>query len=222
MHEILTRPEPHLADDWMFALFLFVLVVLAWVRVRTPGYFSRLLNMFTNDRLMRQALQEENVSLRPDAAITFCYYLLGALLLVHLSALFGWKTGISSSPLNFLLFFTGLLSAYSVKPALLRFVGWLVRFREGIEEYARIISHFNRVLMLVLLVPLMLMTYLPIQVAVTLAWVALGLVVSVLIYRLWRGVQAAADARIPLTYILFYICTFEFLPLLVFYRVVNP
>ncbi len=221
MYDIIPRPHPSLASDWMVLVILFILVVLAWVGVRTPGYFARQFAMLGNVRMMRQAMQEENVSLRPDAALLFCYYLLGALLLVHLSRLFGWTTGITQPVYNFALFTGVLMVTYTVKSAFIRLIGWLVRHPQGIDEYTGIISLCNRTLLLVLFPLVVSLTYMPVPDARQMVWAILILLSGVLLFRLFRGVQAAAEYRIPVTYLFFYICTFEILPMLVAYRVLN-
>jgi hypothetical protein len=219
MNGIVTRPEVTLGEDWMFLVFLFALVTLAYTRRFHPLRITRLWNSTWNVRILRQAIREEPNTPRANLLFNLSFFFQTALV-VYLAIKF---TGIA--PLGYtgfglyLLFVLGVMAMYLLKTASIRAVQMMADGDFGLTEYEYNVFLINRVIGLLLMPVNMLLAYLPKIFVSPFIGAAVGLYSMMIFYRMIRGFVNAAGSGVPVFYIFFYICTLEILPLAVGMRI---
>lgn len=203
------RPHDPLAADWITALFLGCLLVLAIINHAAPRTWRVLLHSAFRMRLGRQTLRED-VDLQDRNFI-------GLLLVaVAVIALFGWQAvaggGTHQAPTYLLL--VGVVAGVFVAQGLLpRLLAGLLRVDAGSSEYLYTGSLLYALLGMVLLPVVVLATYnSEWRGALILAGSAV-LAITVL-YRWVRGVWIGLGEGVSPGYIFLYLCAAEIMPVL--------
>lgn len=201
------RMRDPLNAEWVTAVLLLVVVLIALIQVGSPRKWRLLGRSMFSMRLGKQALREE-MDLRDQA-------FLGLLAIgITLLALFGWQVltlrgGGGAFPMLAGVVVAVVLGHYVV----LRLLGTMLRANNGIQEY--IYTGFLLFILagLALLPLVVFVAYRPDwrPWAVAGGGAVLGLL---LLYRWMRGVWIGFGEGIPLRYIILYFCAAELMPVL--------
>jgi len=215
MNEAMLRPAVNLAEDWMILVFLFALITVAYTRRFHPLRISRLWNSTWNVRILRQAIREEPNTPRANLLFNVSFFLLTALVIFLAVKFFNLRPyGLIGFPL-YMSILGGVIAAYALKTAGIRVVQLMSDGDYGLSEYEYNLFLINRVIGLFLFPVTAFLAYSPLKMIQPFVLIALILFVSMMIYRMLRGLFNAASSGVPVFYIFFYICTLEILPLVV-------
>ncbi len=215
MNELIPRPDINLSEDWMILIFLFALATIAYTRRFHPLRIGRLWNSTWNVRVLRQAIREEPNTPRANLLFNVSFYLLTALVLYVVVKFFHLHPNeLTGLPL-YLLILGGVVIAYGLKMAGIRAVQVMADGDFGLSEYEYNVFLMNRVIGLFLLPITAFLVYSPIPVVEPFVLSVLLLFISMMIYRMIRGLFNAVASGVPVFYIFFYICTLEILPLVI-------
>ncbi|MCC6601423.1 MAG: DUF4271 domain-containing protein [Crocinitomicaceae bacterium] len=218
MNEIIPRPATQLAEDWMALVFLCSLAVLAWTRVSRPARFAHVWRAAFNIQLMRQGVREESSTPVEYYLLSGNFALLLALMIYLSLKLYGISPWGWSGYGLFIVIFIAVAAIYMIKKAGILLIRWLALGDYGLVEYQYNLGLLNRLSGMVLLPFVLIATYSPLNATPALLFCAFIVFLVVFLYRISRGVINAFGSGVNLFYIFFYICTLEFLPLLVLYR----
>ena len=212
--EILTRPQPNLFEDWMVAVFLLVLGLLAYVRTVYQRRLNRLVNATFRIQILRQMMREELVFSHPSSVLMFLNFsLISGLLLYQTANFFGLSIGVAHGFRTYLLWVCGVLVFYALKALLINFLRWIFRDGGVLREYLFEIFLLNKIANLVLLPTVILLTFLNISMAgYVLAGIGIFLGV-LLLFRIFTGLKTAATYHVSGVYIILYLCALEIAPL---------
>lgn len=220
MNEALARPAHQLAEEWMFPVFLFCLVVLAYLNYSSPARLRHTWKSVFSPRYMRQVLREESNVPKEYLLLVLNFVLLTSLLLY---GFFKIKS-ISLFGLNGFLLYACLcglvLLLYPIKTFFISLISWLVNGDFGLSEYRYWVVLLNRFVGILLLPLVLVAVYLPVQQAPVVIFSGLFLLGVVYLYRLSMALINALRSDIGVFYIFFYICTLEILPLIVFTKLI--
>jgi hypothetical protein len=215
MYEIVMRPEFNLGEDWMFLVFLFAFMTLAYTRRFHPMRITRLWNSTWNVRILRQAIREEPNTPRANLLFNLSFFFMTSLVIYLVVKFSGIRPmGLSGFPL-YLTLVGSVMTMYAVKTASMRLVQLMADGDFGLTEYEYNIFLINRVIGLLLVPVTMILAYSPKIWISPFIGAALGLYAMMIFYRMLRGFVNAAGSGVPVFYIFFYICTLEILPLAV-------
>jgi hypothetical protein len=215
MLEVLARPEVNLGEDWMFLVFVFAFVTLAYTRRYHPERIMRLWNSAWNVRILRQAIREEPNTPRANLLFNLSFFFLTALVIYLVIKFYkNSPLGLSGFPL-YLMLVLGVMLTYLIKSASIRAVQLMADGDFGLTEYEYNVFLINRIIGLLLVPISMVLAYSPKILVSPFVGGALGLYAMMIIYRIVRGFVNAAGSGVPVFYIFFYICTLEILPLAV-------
>lgn len=215
MHDNVLRPEVSLGEDWMFPIFLFVLISLAYTRSFHPLRISRLWNSTWNVRILRQAIREEPNTPRANLLFNLSFFFMTSLLLYLVVKTTGLEPmGLTGFPM-YLTLVVGVMAIYLIKTVSIRAVQLMADGDFGLTEYEYNVFLINRVIGLMLMPISMVLAYSPKIWVSPFIGAGLGLYAMMILYRMLRGFVNAAGSGVPLFYIFFYICTLEILPLAV-------
>ncbi|MBK6370210.1 MAG: DUF4271 domain-containing protein [Flavobacteriales bacterium] len=193
--------------EWVTAVLLLVLLVLALINTSSHRKWRSLGRSMFRMRLGRHALREE-MDLQDRAFLGLL--VVGATVL----ALFAWQALVlaghgSSFPLLVGLVAGVVLGHY----LLLRLLGGLLRAAPGVEEYLYT-GFLIFILAGVLLLPLVAFMAYQAHWRPWVLVVGLSLLAALLLYRWFRGAWIGVEEGIPLRYIILYFCAAEILPVL--------
>jgi hypothetical protein len=206
------------SDNWAPVIFLALVVVVAVLRTR---YFSRvrtLFNAFITNRFIGQLRREENVFTNRVNILLSVIYVWALSLFAYLSfestlrdLLPGYRKW------EIFLFLNGFIVVlYFVKIGLIRLFGFLFEMQKQAAEYIFGIFLYNQIAGIFLLPLLLGMLYISMFSVNILTLIGLGILIGLYLLRLGRVILSAAGAPgISLYYLFLYLCTLEFLPLLI-------
>lgn len=199
--------------EWLFwSLMLFNVIALAYVRTAMPGYITVLIRTGVYNRQLYQNVQEGlRLSGAGSVLLTVGYLNCFAVLLSTFIPNSADKT-------IWILFGAGA-AVLIIKFALIRFLGFLTEVREGLTEHW--INHliYFQIIMLVL-TPLLCLTHFAPQTVQPVIGITIASFMAIMI--LLREVQSfirAIRQRVPIVYIILYLCTLELIPLIVLIKV---
>lgn len=216
MHQTIELPAYNLASEWIALLFLSILLCLLWVKVNYSRRFELLFGAIVNPRFLRQLMREELVfSHRASVVLTVVFFLTGSLFLFELDNIFNLSI-IENEGLglwfNYLIL---LLMIYTIKVSSMQLVRLIGNGDFGLEEYQYNVFLINNAVGVVLFPFVLMGAYLYKTEASGVLLAGVGIFGLLFIYRLSRGIFSALSNRIPLFYIILYLCSLEILPLLI-------
>lgn len=212
MEPALRNPN-QLSEDWMFPVFILLLIGIAYVRAGSPSRMKNIWRSSFNILWMRQTMREESNLPKEYVVLQICFFSLAGISLFCLVKMLHLTIySLSGLPL-FLLLSLAVALIYGLKVIGIKLTAFLVAGDFTLSEYLYNLFLINRLLSLFLFIPVILLCYSPLSFTAPLL-IFIGLLVLIFyLYRLSRGLINALRSGIGAFYIFFYICTLEFLPL---------
>ena len=204
--------------DWLIGVLLICFVLFATVRLIFNKYLSQLIlstiNYSTFSRLLRERyFNLLHASFRLDIISNL------------ISALFGYQFltaykinfGISNSFYVYLICLAGVIGYFTAKRIIYYFIGILTESKQEIQEYLFSITVYNRVLGLFLLPLSGMIAFIPLSKNKPLLFAGAGLIGIFYLMSLLRGSKIFLKKQFSISYLILYLCTLEFLPLILLY-----
>jgi hypothetical protein len=215
--ESIKRTYPFLQEDWMIAMLVIVVAVLALIRYNYPKRFVRLGQAIFRARLLRQLMREELVLSHRTSLALILIFAANAAILVYLAAKsYGWVPYREFEYWFFPMVFGVIILLYLWKIIMIRLIQFFFSTDSGLSEYLVFSLVFNMILGLVWF-PLILVALVTLQETVQiLLAICLALFLVGYLIRLGRGVLIAREQHIFSVYIILYLCALEILPFAVF------
>lgn len=222
MPEILELPAYNLSSEWIAAILLIVVLCLLWIKINYSRRFQLLFGALVNNRFLKQLMREELVfSHRASIVLTLVFFLVGSLFLFELDSIFQFNI-IDAQGFNLWGSYLILLTMiYVIKVSSMQLIKLISGADYGLEEYQYNIFLINNAVGVILLPFVCFGAYFYREEAGPLLLIGIIIVTISLLYRLGRGVFSAIENRIPLFYIILYLCSLEILPLLILFKAVK-
>ena len=204
--------------DWIVFVIIVALMSLIFVRLFFSKVFSQIKSHIITPAISRSALREENVQIRQAfLLLSFNFYIIGGLFLFLISERFSWDAAWMNSGFVRYMIFTLLLAIFfPLKVLGIRMLGLLFDKLPLAESYVFNIQLTNNTLGL-LLVPITAgLAYIHWPYMNTAVIVISVLVIAFLMIQVLKGIFIWHNQRpFSLHYLIVYLCTLEFAPLLV-------
>ena len=205
------RPAENLFEDWMFVLFSISVGFFAFYMAFYHSKIKNVFRGFRSDVLMRQLMREENITPRSYFFLALLYGAsLSVLMVLTLKHFFTFQL---EAVLLFFCVWLGISLVYLLKWLSIKVVQWLIEGDFTLLEYSYRTFAMNRLLGIVLF-PLIIWLTLTdrswLNSSLFCAWLLIGMA---WFWRIIKGAWVAIQARVPIFFIFFYICTLEILPL---------
>lgn len=220
-------PKNQNTSNWQMVVLLFILILFAIVNVFYKKKFKQLISAFFVNRHASQAAREENIFLQRLNIILFINFIfIITLFLYQVSEFYNFKLKYYEGTLYFFWLLTIIVALYLLKMLIVKALGFIFKTEKETSEYIFNTLLFNNILGLVLLPLVFCLVFLP-EINPRI-FIYTGAVFSVLalIYRALRGyIIGASHSGISRLYLFLYLCTLEFLPLIVIIKVLmnrNP
>lgn len=210
-----TRTNP----DWLVGLIVLLFLLFATVKLIFNKYLSQLvqstINYSTFTRLFRERyFNLLHASFRLDVIFNMTLALFGYQFL----SLYKINLGYSKSYYVYLACLGIVIGYFTAKRILYYLIGILTESKQEIQEYLFSITVFNRVLGLFLLPISATIAFIPLSQVEPLLFGGLGIIVIFYILSLIRGAKIFLKKQFSISYLILYLCTLEFLPLLLIYN----
>ncbi len=212
--EPVLRSANQLSEDWMFPVFVLLLLGFAYIRSTYNIGLKNTWRSSFNVLWLRQTMREESNVPKEYIILQINFFILIGLSLYCLAKFFQWNI-LSLHGFLLFLFFTAIVALiYGIKTLGIFITRFLVDGDFSLSEYLYNLFLLHRLLALFLFLPVVLLCYSPLENSPSIL-IIIGLFLSVFyLYRLSRGLINALRSDVGAFYIFFYICTLEILPLL--------
>ncbi len=208
--------------DWLFGIFLFLVVLFIWIRIFYSKFFGTLANAMVSFHLSAKLFEERNVlSHRVSIVLDFIY------IVVFSIFIFEWIdytqfSGPGMTGFNLFLLLINIIMIYTLlRVVVLRLVGSLFLVRPLFLEYIHNTFVINKGLGIALF-PLVIMgQYLPYAIIPVVLWIGIIALSIGFLFKAIRAYQIIIRRDILLFYLILYLCTLEILPLLLGYKFVT-
>lgn len=200
---------------WIAPSILFCFVLLA---IAQYGWHKRMFQIFKAffvGRLFIQLAREGRLFNERVTLFLFSSYVISFTLFLFqiISFYIGTSSSSTTSLILFMQLLAGVILFYILKIALFRFSGYVFKSVKETSDYVLTIFVFGQIAGILILPFLVLLTYTKSEIII-----AAGLILfsMLYVYRFFRGaVTVTSASKISAYYIFLYLCTLEFLPLLI-------
>ena len=205
--------------DWLIGVLLICFVLFATVRLIFNKYLNQLILSTISYSTFLRLLRERyfnllHASFRLDIISNtilalFCYQFFSA---------YKINFGISGSFYVYLACLAGVIGYFTMKRILYYFIGVLTESNQEVHEYLFGITVYNRVLGIFLLPITGVIAFIPLSKDKPLLFAGAGLIGIFYLMLLFRGSKIFLKKQFSISYLILYLCTLEFLPLILLYN----
>jgi hypothetical protein len=205
--------------DWLIGVLLICFVLFATVRLIFSKYLNQLILSTINYSTFLRLLRERYFNLL-HASFRLDIISNGIMALFTYQFLTSYKInfGLSNSFNIYLSCLGGVIGYFTVKRMIYSFIGILTESKQEIQEYLFSITVFNRVLGVFLLPLTGIIAFIPLSTEKPLLFVGAGLTGIYYLMSLLRGSKIFLKKQFSISYLILYLCTLEFLPLILLYN----
>lgn len=214
------REKVSRSTDWITILLFTALLLFASIRYSYLKYikqlFTSLVSYPTSVRLMQESsYPPSHVATRLD----IIFYLVSSVFIYQALHIFS-PPEINNQFIFFAIVLSGVVLYFLGKKFLYSILGLMFETRTETGEYLFNLNNSNRLLGLALLPVVVLLFYSPIQAPTTMVAAGLILFLAFQAMLLRRGILILLRKQFSIFYLFLYLCTLEFLPLLLIYKIV--
>ncbi|PIF05413.1 MAG: hypothetical protein CSA36_06660 [Draconibacterium sp.] len=215
------RERNNVNNDWITIVLLVVMVLLVSVKIGFQNYLSSVFQSVFNYAVSNRMFREKNYSISHGAfRLELIFYIMSAVFIFNIPQL---KHQLLSTENNLLLFIKiigFIILFFVIKKLIYRFVGKVFNNVPETSEFLFNLDNYNRALGIIFIPIVALIVYYPFgnhHFAIF-----LGIVITIIMHSLllFRGIVILLKKHFSIFYLFLYLCTLEFLPLLLIYKVV--
>jgi len=210
------------SSDWALGIIILSLIIIASVRIIFNTYLKQLFNATINYATAARLFREKAFNLLHAAfRLDILFFLVTALFIYQSLQAFGASFG-NFKPILVYLACVGVVIVYSLaKRFVYMTIAVITESQPETLEYLFNINIYHRVLGLVLFPFTLFIAFAPMHDIQPI--IATGIAVCILFFgqSLLRGSKILLRKHFSISYLILYLCTLEFLPLLVIYKVIT-
>jgi hypothetical protein len=207
--------------DWFLGIFLVISLLFIWIRLFYGKYFSTLASAVSSFQMSAKLFRERNVLVRRvSIVLDFIYFVMLSVFLYESVTHFNWiRSGMSQ--FNLYMLFLNIIIIYSlVRIFLLRVTANLFMQRNLFSEYIHNTLVINKGTGIVLFPIVITARYFPYPLISLVLVLGISILILSVIWKSIRAYQIIRRKNVVLFYLILYLCTLEFLPLLIGYKVI--
>ena len=206
--------------DWLTIVLFLCLVLFASVKNSFSKYLKHLIQSVFNYSTACRMFQEKNNSIfQASLRLEIFYFIVVSIFLYQLTV--HYKIAFRFEKFYLFLICLGLMIVYyTIKTALYRFVGSLTEQQPEISEYLFNMSNFNRVVGIFIFPITAFIAFNPFGNIEIVVIMGILLLLSFYVLLICRCIGILLKKQVSLFYMFLYLCTLEFLPLLLIYKLV--
>ena len=210
----------HNNPDWLVGIVVLAFVLFASVRLIFNKYLSQLAQATINYSTFTRVFRERYFNLfHASFRLDMIFHLCMSLFVYQFLSTYKINLGITGSFYVYLICL-GIVIGYTiVKKMLYILIGIMTETTNEVREYLFSITVFNRVLGLFLLPVTAIIAFVPIYQPEPVLYTGLGIIFIFYMLSLLRGAKIFLKKHFSISYLILYLCTLEFLPLLLIYNI---
>ncbi len=206
--------------DWLTIVIFFGILLFASVRFAYAKYMEHLFLSLFNYSTSVRLLQEKNYPIFHGAIrLEIIFYITLSVFIFQTINVFKWENTITNPSYYFLILGGVLLYFFGKKLTYLMF-GSLFEATPETREYLFNMDNYNRSLGLLLLPIVILVSFAPVRTPMFIVFAGIAIFFILNLILLQRGIFILLKKQFSIFYLFLYLCTLEFLPLLLIYKVV--
>lgn len=206
--------------DWLVGILVLAFFLFATVRLIFNKYLSQLAQATINYSTFTRVFRERYFNLlHASFRLDLIFVLIMSLFGYQFISTYKINFGITRSFQIYLICMVLVIAYFTAKKVIYYLVGILTESKKEVQEYLFSITVFNRVLGLFLLPLTAIIAFVPIQQPELLLFAGLVLVGVFYLLSLIRGGKIFLKKHFSIFYLILYLCTLEFLPLLLIYNI---
>lgn len=206
--------------DWLTLLLLLVLVLFATLRNTYSKYLIHLFQSLVNYSTAFRMFRERNYSILHGAfRLEIYFYFVFSVFIFQVLNYF--QLHIAHNNFGFYaITFAAVLVYFVVKKVVYQIIGSVIKGTAETAEYLFNMDNFNRVLGLVLFPVVSLIAFFPAERLGFIVYLGLSVVSIFYLFLLQRGISILLRKQFSIFYLFLYLCSLEFLPLLLILKIV--
>jgi len=205
--------------DWLVGVLVLSIILFASVRLIFNKYLNQLIQSTTNYSTFTRTFRERYFNfLHASFRLDLIFHLIFALFLYQLISTFKIDIGGTKTYYSYLICLGIVIGYFWVKRIIYYIIGVLTESNSEVQEYLFSITVYNRVLGLVLLPVTATIAFIPVSQVEYLLFGGILIVVVFYLMSLIRGGKIFLKKHFSISYLILYLCTLEFLPLVLIYN----
>lgn len=206
--------------DWLTVVLFGAIILFATIRYSYIKYIKHLFTSLVNYPTSVRLLQDSNYPASHAAyRLDVIFYLIFSIFVYQVFNYLEWA-GANYKITFFAWIAAGVVLYFVGKKLLFQIVGLMFETQSETSEFLFNVNNFNRSLGLVLLPMVILIAFSPLQNTGFLIFAGSAIVLANYLLLLQRGIFILLRKQFSIYYLFLYLCTLEFLPLLLIYKVV--
>ncbi len=212
----LSRNNP----DWLVGVLVLAFFLFATVRLIFNKYLSQLAQSTINYSTFTRVFRERYFNLlHASFRLDLIFAMIGSLFGYQFISTYKINFGITNSFYVYLICLGMVVGYFTVKKVVYYLIGALTESKFEVREYLFSITVFNRVLGMFLLPVTAVIAFVPLYQPEPVIFAGLGIVIIFYLLSLIRGGKIFLKKHFSIFYLILYLCTLEFLPLLLIYNI---
>uniref|UniRef100_UPI003217A920 DUF4271 domain-containing protein n=1 Tax=uncultured Draconibacterium sp. TaxID=1573823 RepID=UPI003217A920 len=206
--------------DWLTIIIFLSILLFATIRSTYSKYIGNLFLSLFNYSTSVRMLQEKSYPVFHGAfRLEAIFYITLSVFIFQILHLLEWENA-TNNPSYFFIIMGIVLLYFFGKKLIYMMLGSLFQVGNETHEYLFNVDNFNRSLGLILLPIVILVSFAPVRTPVFIVFAGVAIVISFNLILLQRGIFILLKKQFSIFYLFLYLCTLEFLPLLLIYKVV--
>ena len=205
--------------DWLVGVLVFSFILFASVRLIFNKYLSQVFQSTTNYSTFTRLFRERYFNLfHASFRLDVIFNLILALFSYQFISIFKINFGLKQSFYIYLTCLIIIIGYFTAKRIAYFLIGVLTESRQEVQEYLFSIKTYNRVLGMFLLPITAIIAFVPMKQTEPLLFAGLLIIAVFYLFSLIRGGKIFLKKHFSISYLILYLCTLEFLPLLLIYN----
>jgi len=212
--EKIVKKKKSIFPQWLIAIFLISLIIIAWTNYYYSKYLRQLFKAFINLRASLKLYEASNILIgRSSTALTFNFFIIMSLTLFLFIEYF-IKIKITPN-FMFLALFLMIIIIYFIKNFFIFLLGKIVNISKTAAIYNYNIGIYNQVLGIIIAPLLLFVTYFNVKYILIFFGIILITLLLIYIARVVRTIKIFLYEHFSLLYLFLYLCIVEILPLFI-------
>jgi len=206
-------------NDWVLGIIIFSFILLVWVKLFYNKVLSAtVISIFNYQTSHNLFLDKSTLTHRAFLIMDFVFYV-NAGLFIYLSAKHYNIILVRPEGIKAFLLFSGFVFAvYLLRYIANKIVGYISQTQKLFAEYLHNIFIHTRITGLVLLPFIIAIPYTDYRITPVVIFAGATIIILGYFFRIIRGIKIFTLRNISLLYLFLYLCTLEFIPVLIFFK----
>jgi hypothetical protein len=218
---VVVQPRNQHTYDWFLAIFMLITLLFIWIRVFYGKFFSMLGNALLSFQISAKLFREKNaLHRRVSIVLDFIYLVVLSVFVFELARYFDILDASMSRFNQFMLILNIFMLYTLLRLLLLKITAFLFLNRSLFSEYIHNTFVVNKGMGIALFPLVVTIHYFPPALSALIVFTGIVIVGAAFIFKSVRAYQIIKRKDVLLFYLILYLCTLEFLPLLLGYKVI--